>query len=120
MLIFVEWNQLVCNKADGYSKMSVFKKENISWFTNHEVFYYNHATIWPTIPAFGACVRARGLCESDLKGLSHGLHTGDVMGRSSDNLTSMLTFVCASVHVEGSGKLTFEPQAGGEMQSFGK
>ncbi len=33
MLIFVEWNQLVCNKADGYSKMSVFKKENISWFT---------------------------------------------------------------------------------------
>ncbi len=42
------------------------------------------------------------------------------MGRSSDNLTSVLTFVCASVHVEGSGKLTFEPQAGGEMQSFGK
>lgn len=55
-----------------------------------------------------------------LKGLLHGLHTGDVTGRSSDNLTSVLTFVCASVHVEGSGKLTFEPQAGGEMQSFGK
>lgn len=41
-------------------------------------------------------------------------------GRTSDSLTSMLTFVRASVHVEGSGKLTFESQAGGEMQSFGE
>lgn len=38
-------------------------------------------------------------------------------GRSSDSLTSVLTFVRASVHVEGSGKLTF---LGGEMQSFGE
>jgi len=50
-----------------------------------------------------------------LKGLLYGLH----MGQSSDSLTFMLTFVCASVHVEGSGKLTFEPQARGEMQRFG-